>query len=99
MKIEIPGHVYGYHWGNPEAKMEKFYFTSGDAKNTEYAIALCPYTISVELRELPGQNELTQRIVKQLRQEKAEAFASAAREAARIDEKIEKFLAIRNEVA
>jgi len=98
MRIEIPGHVYGYHWGRPENKLEKFYFEAGEPKDTEYAMALAPYTVVLELRELPSTDEVTQHVVETLRKDKQEAYVRAAHEAARIDEKIERLLAITNEV-
>jgi len=98
MKIEIPGHVYGYHWGDPERTLSGFYFSAGEPKDTEYAMALAPYTVVLEMRELPSSDEVTQHVVEALRAEKQETYARAAREAARIDEKISELLALTNEV-
>lgn len=96
MKVKIEGCIKAWHWGNPEQTLEAFRF-SENLEDSENDCVIAPYTIELEV-SAPGKDELTARIVQALRKEKQELFAEASQKAAIYDDKIDKLLALTNEM-
>jgi len=96
MKIKIEGCVKAWHWKDPDKELTMFRF-SEDLEDSENDCVLAPYTIELEV-PLPNSIELTARIVKALRKEKQAVLAEAAQKAAVYDDRINKLLALTNEV-
>lgn len=97
MKIRIEGHISAWHYGNPDRVLDDFNFYEGPPEDTDSRMALCPHTIEVEV-DLPASDERTQRLVLALRKQKDAIYAAAAEHAQRVEEKIERLLALTNEV-
>lgn len=94
MNIEIPGHILGVHWGNPNRELDQFSFDAGrDVQDSDWRVVIQPHTIEVEI-ELPSREQLTMKIVAALREQKQRAYVEAAKTAAELDQKIEELLAI-----
>ena len=97
MKIKIEGHIYGWHFGDPKRVMDDFDFGPGKGTDGDSNIVVAPHTIEVEV-ELPGAEQITASIVQALRKEKQKAYEVAAQKAAVYDDRINKLLALTNEV-
>lgn len=96
MKIRIEGWIGSYHWGNPERPLANFHFRTERNTDSDY-IEVCPHTIEVEI-PTPTREELTVKTIELLRAEKQEAYARAAEKAAICEDKIQRLLALTNEV-
>ncbi len=100
MQIEVKGWLYAtyYPWHKNGNEPHSFGFERGVLNeqpfNNENTIYLRPWTIETEIEV----SDPTAKIVEALREQKKEVFTKAAQEAAEIDDKIEKYLAITNEV-
>lgn len=97
MKIKIEGYISAWHFGDPRRALDDFNFYEGTPEDTDSRIALCPHTIEVEV-DLPETGELTQRVVLALRKQKDAIYVEAAAQAERVQDKIERLLALTNEV-
>ncbi len=97
MKIKIEGYISAWHYGDPKRTLDDFNFYEGEMEDTDSRIALCPYTIEVDI-DLPKTDELTQRVVLALRKQKDAIYVAAAEQAERVQDKIERLLALTNEV-
>ena len=97
MKIKIEGYVSAWHFGDPRRTLDDFNFYEGPMEDTDSRIALCPYTVEVDV-DLPETDELTQRVVLALRKQKDAIYVHAAEQAERVQDRIERLLALTNEV-
>ncbi len=98
MKVSIPGWVsatyYDFYENGKVPYSYSFAATVERPRDTEYNIYLCPHVIEAEVPDI----DPTASIVSALQAQKADIFRIAAQEAAEVDEKIQKYLAITNEV-
>jgi len=96
MKIKIDGWIGSYHWGDPDRPLTLFHFNIAKSTDSDY-IDICAYSIEVEI-ETPTRDWMTAQTIKLLQEEKRRAYEEATQTAARCEDKIQKLLALTNEV-
>jgi len=98
MKVQIKGWIHGtyysFHKDGKEPYCLGFTQSEGRPVDTEYSIHLCPHVIEADVPKI----DPVPAIVEALQEQKKSIYAKAAQEVAEVDDRIQKYLALTNEV-
>ena len=98
MKVAISGWIsatyYSFYENGKVPYSYDFATVKDKPKDDEYHIYLCPHTIEADIPEI----DPVPAIVEALKEQKADIYRKAAQEAAEVDDRISKYLALTNEV-